>query len=118
MSGTIIQEALSLGKLYDSTPVVEPYKPKTIEQKIEYYAEKYNVSKYVMHTVINCESSYNPNAIGDGGKSRGLSQIHKPSHPNVTDEQAFDPDFAIDFMAKHMSQGNSWMWTCYRINFT
>jgi soluble lytic murein transglycosylase-like protein len=67
-----------------------------------------------MHAVIKCESSYNPNAVGDSGHSRGLAQIHRPSHPTITDAQAFDPDFAIEFMAKAMSQGDAWMWSCWK----
>ena len=39
-----------------------------------------------------CESSLNQYAVGDNGNSRGLFQIHKGYHPNVTDEQAFNMD--------------------------
>lgn len=67
-----------------------------------------------MLVTIRCESNFNPRAVGDGGKSRGLAQIHKPSHPDITDEQAFDPYFAIDFMAKEFKNGNKWKWTCWR----
>lgn len=87
---------------------------KTISQIIEEKATKYNVSASVMTNVIFCESSNNPKAIGDHGKSFGLSQIHSPSHPNVTREQAFNPEFAIEFMAKEMSSGNAWKWSCYK----
>lgn len=66
-----------------------------------------------MMEVISCESSFNPNAIGDSGKSYGLSQIHTPSHPDITKEQALDPDFAIEYMAVQFSKGNQWMWSCY-----
>ena len=68
-----------------------------------------------MKKVIFCESSNNRYAVGDGGKSFGLSQIHSPSHPSVTKEQAFDIDYSINFMAKNISEGRGNMWTCYRI---
>jgi hypothetical protein len=71
-----------------------------------------------MHTVINCESSYNPRALGDNGYSRGLVQIHSYYHPTVTDEMAYDPDFAIEFLAEKLQQGKGHLWTCYRKNYS
>lgn len=67
-----------------------------------------------MTNVIFCESSNNPKAIGDGGTSFGLSQIHLPAHPHITKEQAFKPEYAIEFMAKEMSKGNAWKWSCWK----
>jgi hypothetical protein len=64
--------------------------------------------------VIFCESQNNSKAIGDHGTSFGLSQIHLPSHKDISKAQAFDPNFAVEFMAKEMSKGNSKIWTCYR----
>jgi hypothetical protein len=34
-------------------------------------------------------------------ESYGLSQIHVPSHPHITPEQALDPYFALDFLVTH-----------------
>lgn len=76
-------------------------------------AEEYNVSADLIKDIIDCESRWVPNAVGDGGNSHGLVQIHLPSHPYVTKEEAYDPTFAIDFLAKHLSLGNGSMWTCY-----
>lgn len=82
---------------------------------IGYNAEKYKVSKTVMEKVIACESSFNPNIIGDGGKSYGLVQIHMGYWGDkVTIEQAKDPFFAIDFLAEKLSKGKGHLWTCYR----
>lgn len=86
----------------------------TVEQKISKYADQYGVSEEVMKGVIKCESGFNPNALGDSGRSRGLVQIHAPSHPTITDEQAYDEDFAIEFLAKNLKEGKGSMWTCYR----
>lgn len=99
---------------------VAPVKPKipTTNELITRYAAKYRVSEKVMHRVIKCESTYNPKAIGDGGKSHGLVQIHLPSHPKVTKVQARNPEFAIDFLAKNLAKGKGRMWTCYRIHYS
>ena len=85
-----------------------------VKSMVDYYADKYSVSRNTMHKVVNCESSYNYKAVGDGGKSFGLSQIHKPSHPSITYEESTNPDFALDFMASNISNGKGNMWTCYR----
>ncbi len=97
------------------TPVVE-VATEDIPSLVDFYAVKYGVSKEVMHTVVKCESNYNPNAVGDGGNSYGLSQIHLPSWGGqITKEQALDPRFALDFMAKRLSEGRGELWTCYRM---
>lgn len=65
--------------------------------------------------VIGCESSWNPNALGDDGNSRGLVQISSIYHPEVTDTEAYDPVFAVRFMAEEWHEGKERQWSCYRI---
>jgi len=62
----------------------------------------------------NGESTWNPKAVGDGGQSLGLVQIHLPSHPTVTKEQALDYIFAINFIVDEFLSGNEKYWTCWR----
>jgi len=94
--------------------IVRKYAPPT--EKIALVAEKYNVSRVTMAKIIACESGNNPRAVGDGNRSFGLVQIFLPAHPNITKEQALDPDFAIDFLGKKLSEGEGHIWTCYRKN--
>ena len=59
----------------------------------------------VAHTIY-CETMfYNvQSAVVNDGKqeqSYGLAQIHLPSHPTVTVEQALTPTFAVDWMLEH-----------------
>ena len=68
--------------------------------------------------VIKCESGWKPGAVGDGGRSFGLVQIHLPAHPDVSKAQALDPVFAINFIIKEFQAGNQWKWTCYKTLFT
>lgn len=96
-------------------PPIPP--PKTVEQLIAHYAAFYRVSEVEMRETMLCESRLNPSAVGDGGNSYGVAQIHLPSHPTVTKEQAFDPEFAIRWTAENFSKGKQNMWTCYRILF-
>ena len=86
----------------------------SINDLIDIYAKRYDVSEKTLHRVIKCESGYKENAVGDGGKSFGLVQIHLPSHPEITKTQALDRVFAIEYLAKNVSKGNGKIWTCYR----
>lgn len=95
-------------------PSYAPSREKTISEIIDEKAKLYQVSSVVMHQVIKCESQYNPRAVGDGGHSRGLVQIYDDFHPTITHEQAFNPEFAITFLAKNLSQGKGSLWSCYR----
>lgn len=78
-------------------------------------ANKYGVDAEIMRRVIECESGGNPNVIGDNGNSYGLVQISLPHHPEVLKEQALDPEFATEFLAKNLSEGKGSMWTCFRL---
>lgn len=100
------------------SPVEECRTRSCISELIHQKSLKYNVSEAVINTVVRCESSFNPSAVGDNGTSFGLVQIHQPSHPNITKQQAFDPDFALEFLASELSKGNGRIWTCYRLLFS
>ena len=56
--------------------------PKTVQEKIVAYANQVGLDPNLALAVAKQESGFNPNAIGDGGKSFGLFQIHSPSHPD------------------------------------
>jgi len=88
-----------------------------IKALIRQKSAQYGVSEYEMTETIDCESSFNVRALGDNGNSRGLVQIHRPSWKDITDEQAYDPYFAVDFMAYQFSKGNQHLWSCYRLHF-
>lgn len=93
----------------------EPYK-KIIREVAESKGLPENKIKEI-ETVIQCESSWKTNAVGDGGNSFGLVQIHLPSHPTVTVEQAKDPHFAINFIVDKFLDNKERMWTCWRKNY-
>lgn len=90
-------------------------KPLSLPEKVELIAKRYGVQPLLMKRIIECESSFNPDAVGDNGTSFGLAQIHLPAHPDITKEQATNPDFAIEFMAKALAKGQGQMWTCYNM---
>jgi len=91
-------------------------------------AEEYGVSAVAMNAIINCESQWNHTIqsqhtyteknvpkgykVGDREQSFGLVQIHLPAHPSIKKEEATNPEFAIEFLAKNLKAGKAGMWTC------
>lgn len=100
-----------------------------IEALIHKYSEQYNVPYNKLYRIVECETAntFDPNiqsyvkynftdvrrgiVEGDRERSFGLAQIHLPDHPNVTMEEAKNPEFALDFMASHLSKGKH-IWYC------
>lgn len=124
-----------------TTPVVEPkevrieivYTDERVRELAKEIAEAHGVSFYVMDVVITCESGWDYDIDsklrytysdpargiyrGELEQSFGLAQIHLPHWPDITEEQAKDPVFALNFMAKKLATGKGYLWTCYRNNF-
>ena len=90
----------------------------TIPALIVRKAQEHGVDPNVALKVASCESGYNPRAVGDTAKggSYGLWQIHSPSHPTVTREQAFDPYWATEWAMPKLKI-TPFIWTCYRTHF-
>lgn len=97
----------------------------TVDQMVYKYAEQYNVSPTLMFKIMNCENTGRIPTLqsglrytvdhpewgvkaGDRELSYGLVQIHLPSHPTVTYEQATDPEFSVEFLAKGLVSGVRW----------
>jgi hypothetical protein len=109
--------------------VSEEVTKEEIVQKIHLYADKYNVSFDRMYKIIDCETAHTFDAniqshlvytfssrkrgfvTGEREQSYGLAQIHLPDHPQITEQQAKDVDFALNFMALSLSKGQH-LWYC------
>lgn len=79
----------------------------------------YNVDAKILHKVIQCESNYDTNAenINKWEESHGMVQINIRAHKEITKEQATDPEFAVDYLAKNIKEGRGKMWTCYNLHY-
>lgn len=91
----------------------------TLQEKAGMVAESFGISTTTFASLIQSESSWNPEA--DNGYDRGLVQISRVFHPEVTDEQAFSPDFALNWAAQQIKDGNLDSWTscnCYLMTKT
>lgn len=90
-----------------------------ITARIYTLADEYGLSpkkaKQIVETV-RCESRFKVDAVGDGGKSFGLVQIHLPSwRGQITKQKALDPDYALEFITRKFSEGSPHLWTCWRL---
>lgn len=99
---------------YTATPVYAEEHIEIVEESLEEkatrIAEEYGVSTTTLFNLIECESNWNPKA--DNSKDRGLVQINRAAWPEITDEQAFDPEFSLRFASEKISEGKEYLWTC------
>jgi len=83
-------------------------------------AVKYGLNKTRFLEVIRCENKFYPTGQsqhyykGIREDSWGAVQINLYWNPEVTREQAEDPEFAIEWMAKKWSTGKAHLWSCWR----
>jgi hypothetical protein len=94
---------------------IKTWTPEEVEQEAWLVAVAHDLDPELFRAVVSCESSFVKDAVGDAGMSHGAVQIHLPSHPTVTKEQAHDPEFALNWMAERWQEGSEWMWSCYQI---
>jgi hypothetical protein len=96
------------------------YSEQQIKVLVNEYANKYGVDANQMLETIRCESVGFKNVQsghilkGVREDSWGIAQINLYWNPEVTKEQALNPDFSVEFMAKKFSQGKYHRWTCWR----
>lgn len=56
-----------------------PIDPRTLSPKevITYYSNLYGADEVVLLKMAECESNFNPNAVGDGNRAKNLYQFHR-----------------------------------------
>lgn len=96
-----------------ATQQVQPVAPLDLRTYASTTAQQYGLNADRFVSVLDCESGFDPEAIGDHGTSFGVVQIHMPAHPDITLEQATDPLWAINWAAEQWSKGNAAAWSCW-----
>ena len=91
-------------------------KPLTIEDKIRKVAREkgFQYADYLVDLAF-CESRLDPLAIGDQGNSRGLFQIHKKFHPEVSTLMAFNIEQSTAWTIDMINAGKQGQWSCNSI---
>lgn len=107
-------------KLLTQNAVESPQPTRSIEQTIRAICEQEGVDPDLGVRVAKCESglvSTATNTNRDGSLDRGCFQINNKYHPEVTETQAFDVDFATKWFCKAVKDGNLSWWdaskTCW-----
>lgn len=89
--------------------------PQNLQPIIYNAAQQYGVNPAILASLLFSEHGLiadnnktfnrdpNTGAIIPGNYDRGIAQINAKAHPEITDEQAFDPNFAIPWAAKTLS---------------
>ncbi len=91
---------------------VEP--PQYLVDIVKEVSEEYDISFVVPLMIIRAESGFNPLALNrndmkKGCHSRGLAQIRSCNH-EVTDKQAYNPEFAIRFLIRNLAEDRCQTW--------
>lgn len=68
-------------------------------------SRKYNIPTAILSAVARQESGFNPSIRQPDGLGRGLFQLDLGQHKDVTEAEAFDPNFAADYAAKLLREG-------------
>lgn len=113
-----------------SEPAPEP-EPVDVYDLISKYAAEYGVKERSMVKTIQCENpELDPKLqsrarytadhpewgvrAGDRELSWGIVQVHLPSWPEISLEQAQDADFSVRFMAQMFADGKANHWSCWK----
>jgi hypothetical protein len=87
-------------------------------QKVKAYvrtqAAKNGVDPQLALWIVKHESSFNPHARGDGDASRGLWQISRIYHPEVSDDDAFGVATSTKWSLQRIRDGKVNEWSSYR----
>lgn len=88
----------------------------TLEEFIMAEARLNNLDEEKVIFIARCESQMRYRALGDSNlickstkkpmRSRGIWQINECGHPEVSDEQAFDPAWSTDWAMEIFKNGN------------
>lgn len=96
-------------KLQSGKPNVQEVKAYVRNEAVEY-----GVNPKLALWIVKHESQFNPRAKGDGEASRGLWQISKIYHPEVSDAMAFNVASSTEWSLERIRSGKAYEWSTYR----
>ena len=77
-------------------------------------SEAAGVNPRIAEWIVSHESRHHPEATGDGGESRGLWQINKAWHPEVSDTCAYDITCSTDWSLERIRAGYVDVWSTWK----
>ena len=93
---------------------IEPPKPDLRELSIS-IAEEYEISTTTLYNLLESESRFNPQAESETN-DWGIAQLNLDANPDITKEQALDPEWAMRYTASELKKGHAERWSvcnCY-----
>lgn len=96
--------------------VPTPVFTETLQQKADRVALEHKISTTTFSTLIDEESRWDTQAYNKKTEARGLLQISRIWHPEVSDICAFDPECAMNWSAQRIKDGHIDEWqpcNCY-----
>jgi hypothetical protein len=85
-----------------------------VKTYIQTQARAYGVNPNLALWIVKHESQFDPHAKGDGEASRGLWQISKIYHPEVSDAVAFNVASSTEWSLGRIRSGKVNEWSTYR----
>jgi hypothetical protein len=85
-----------------------------VKAYVQTEAVEHGVSPKLALWIVKHESQFNPHAKGDGEASRGLWQISRIYHPEVTDAVAFNVASSTKWSLERIRSGKANEWSTYR----
>jgi len=95
----------------------KPHSGLTVQEVKAYVraqAMEFGVNPLLALWIVKHESQFNPRAKGDGEASRGLWQISKIYHPEVSDAAAFSVASSTEWSLARIRAGKANEWSTYR----
>ena len=85
-----------------------------VKAYVQAQALEYGVNPKLALWIVKHESEFNPRARGDGEASRGLWQISRIYHPEVSDAAAFNVASSTEWSLERIRSGKVNEWSTYR----
>jgi hypothetical protein len=85
-----------------------------VKAYVQTEAVEHGVNPKLALWIVKHESQFNPYAKGDGEASRGLWQISRIYHPEVSDAAAFSVVSSTQWSLERIRSGNVNEWSTYR----
>lgn len=100
----------------DRAKTLNVYTPEQAKERIREIAKERNFSKTEkLLAIIDCESKFNQfayNVNKDGSVDRGIMQWNSYWHSKMTNEQAFDLDYAVNKAMDYFEKNSESLWIC------
>jgi hypothetical protein len=95
-------------------PTGARFSPVGVRSYVQNAARAAGVNPNAAEWIVAHESSHRPGVTGDGGESRGLWQISRIYHPEVSDRCAYDVKCSTAWSLRNILHGNINEWSTWR----